>query len=79
MALCHKLAKRLSGHVITGLFQFKLLLCQTMTKRTRLSFLWISSNSFLYGENRQNAKESSIESDLSLNGDVFQTGYTYTN
>ena len=36
----NKLAKRQRGHLITGLLQFELLLCQTITEQTRLMFLW---------------------------------------
>ena len=68
-----KLAKHPRGHVITGLLQFELFLCRVITERTRLTFLWIPANAFLFGKNRRNAKACSIKSDLSVNNDVIQT------
>ena len=70
-----KLAKRLRGHVITGLLQFKILLCRITTEWTRPTFLWISTNDFLFGNNRWNAKAYGIKSDLSVNNGAFQTEY----
>ena len=67
-------AKRPRGHVITGLLQFELFLCQIITERTRPTFLWISANAFLFGKNSRNAKACGIKIDLSVNNDVFQTG-----
>ena len=61
--------------MITGLLQFELFLCQIITERTRPTFLWISANAFLFGKSRRNAKACGIDSDLSVNNDVFQTGY----
>ena len=45
-----KLANRPRGHVITGLLQFENLLCRIITERTRLTFLWKSANTFLFGK-----------------------------
>ena len=61
--------------MITGLLQFEVFLCRIITEQTRPAFLWISANAFLFGKNRRNAKACSIKSDLSVNNDVFQTGY----
>ena len=61
--------------MITGLLQFKLLLCRIITERTRPTFLWKPANAFRSGKNRQNAKACGIKSDLSVNNDVFVTGY----
>ena len=69
-----KLAKRPRGHVITGLLQFELLLCRIIIERTIPTFLWISANAFLFEKNRRKAKSCGIESDLSMNNDVFRTG-----
>ena len=44
-----KLAKRTRAHVIPGLLQFKLL-CWIMPKWMRPTFLWISTNAFLFGK-----------------------------
>ena len=71
----NKLAKSPRGQVITGLLQFELFLCQIIIERTRQTFLWISAKVFLFGKNRRNAKACGIKSDLSVNNDVFQTGY----
>ena len=69
-----KLANCPRGHVISGLLQFELLLCRIIIERTIPTFLWISANAFLFGKNRRNAKACGIESDLSVNNEVFQTG-----
>ena len=59
--------------MITGLLQFELL-CRIIIELTIPTFLWISGNAFLFGKNRRNAKACGIESDLSVNNDVFRTG-----
>ena len=61
--------------MITGLLQFELLLCQIITARARLTFLWISANAFLFGKNRRNAKACGIKSDLYVNNGPFHRGY----
>ena len=70
----NKLAKRPRSHVITGLLQFELL-CRIIIERTIPMFLWILVNVFLFGKNMRNSKVCGIKSDLSVNNDVFQTGY----
>ena len=57
--------------MLTGLLQF----AKFITDRTRPTFLWISANAFLLVKNRRNAKAFGNISDLSVNNDVFQTGY----
>ena len=42
----NKLAKRLRGHLITGLLQFELLLCRTITEQMRLMLLWYHQTRF---------------------------------
>ena len=70
----NKLAKRPRDHVITGLLQFELL-CGTITEKWDQHFYGYQPMLFSLGKNRQNAKACSIKSDLSVNNDVFQTGY----
>ena len=69
-----KIAERPRGHVrlaccVTQTFAAELLLCNYRTNRTDVSM--DTSERFLFGKNRRNAKAFDIKSDLSVNDDVF--------